>query len=56
MSHIRHKADADQAAEDLKPFVKQPKDYPWLYFREEEGKDSRAKLEKAWLEVYKAQS
>jgi len=46
------KAAADAAADDLRPLVKRHshEKYPWLYFREEEAKDSRAKVEQSWLE------
>ena len=52
MSHSnRCKAAADAVADDLRPLIKQPQNYPWFYFEENEGKENRARLEQSWMEV-----
>jgi hypothetical protein len=44
-----HAAEAAEIA--LRSLIILPRDYPFLYFREYEGKESREILEKTWLEV-----
>ena len=54
-SHMPNQDRRTQAAEAaeaaLRSLIIQPKDYPFLYFRENQGKESRENLEKIWLEV-----